>query len=131
MVADLTTGTPGSSPSSMVDVNGTMFFIADDGAHGRELWKSDGSAHGTKMVKDINPGLGGSNISSPTAVGSTLYFAAFDGAHGSELWKSDGSALGTVRVSQLQAGAANGLDSSADNNYEGDSSTVTFTWNAA
>ena len=53
------TSTPaayGSSPSNLTDVNGTLFFAADDGTHGDELWKSDGTAAGTVLVKDINPG---------------------------------------------------------------------------
>ena len=37
-------------------MNGTLFFIADDGADGMELWKSDGTAAGTVLVKDISPG---------------------------------------------------------------------------
>ena len=33
----------------------TLFFQADDGVNGRELWTSDGTAAGTQMVKDIDP----------------------------------------------------------------------------
>ena len=33
-----------------------VFFFADDGEHGFELWKTDGTSPGTAMVKDINPG---------------------------------------------------------------------------
>ncbi|MBK9490947.1 MAG: hypothetical protein IPO07_20760 [Haliscomenobacter sp.] len=29
------------------------FFLANDGAVGIELWKSDGTAQGTQLVKDI------------------------------------------------------------------------------
>ena len=53
---------PGShelrSLSSLTNVNGTLFFAADDGTNGTELWKSDGTAAGTVLVKDINPGGG-------------------------------------------------------------------------
>jgi ELWxxDGT repeat protein len=45
-------------PWPLVEIGGTLFFEADDGVHGRELWTSDGST--TRMVKDINPGLGDS-----------------------------------------------------------------------
>src|SRR5262249_60222791 len=29
--------------NAMAEVNGTLFFVADDGTSGRELWKSDGT----------------------------------------------------------------------------------------
>ena len=37
-------------------MNGTLFFAADDGSQPSELWKSDGTAAGTILVKDIDPG---------------------------------------------------------------------------
>ncbi|HEX6961185.1 MAG TPA: ELWxxDGT repeat protein, partial [Lacipirellula sp.] len=43
-----------------VEAGGTLFFVADDGATGRELWKSDGTAAGTLRVKDIVLGSEGS-----------------------------------------------------------------------
>ena len=44
-------------PRNLTNVNGTLFFAADDGTNGCELWKSDGTAAGTVLVKDIRPGI--------------------------------------------------------------------------
>ena len=38
-------------------------FPSHDGTNGAELWKSDGTASGTVMVKDINSGSGSSSPS--------------------------------------------------------------------
>ena len=60
MVADVNaTPVNTSVPTGLVDVNGTVFFAQDDGVHGTELWKSDGTPGGTTMVKDILPGQKG------------------------------------------------------------------------
>lgn len=91
-------GTLDSYPSHLTNVGGTLFFVANDGTHGYELWTSDGTSTGTTMVLDINPGSGSSIGSSDELlnVAGTLYFTANDGTHGGELWKSDGTASGTV-----------------------------------
>jgi ELWxxDGT repeat protein len=94
-------------PPHLTNVNGTLFFTADDGTDGRELWKSDGTAAGTVLAKDINPGSAGSSPQSLTNVGEVLYFSADDGIHGRELWKSDGTGPGTVLVSTAGSGPAN------------------------
>src|SRR5262249_27563073 len=90
----------------LTNVNGTLFFTASDGSHGQELWKSDGTAAGTVLVKDINPGSNGSNPTSLTNVNGTLFFTANDGSHGQELWKSDGTAAGTVMVKDINPGSS-------------------------
>jgi ELWxxDGT repeat protein len=38
-----------------VRVGDTLYFAADDGSHGTELWRTDGTRAGTWLVKDINP----------------------------------------------------------------------------
>jgi ELWxxDGT repeat protein len=66
---------------------GHLFFRADDGLHGLELWTTDGTPEGTALVKDVNPGPDGSLPGSlTTAPTGELFFAAADGAHGRELW---------------------------------------------
>ena len=89
----------------MTAVGNTLYFRANDGTNGQELWKSDGTANGTMMVKDINNGSGGSDPSHLTAVGNTLYFRANDGTNGYELWKSDGTANGTMMVKDINNGS--------------------------
>src|SRR5256885_1146923 len=41
-----------SSPTGLVAIGATTYFSADDGIHGRELWKSDSTANGTTLVAD-------------------------------------------------------------------------------
>src|SRR5262245_966970 len=56
MVLDSNQNTLFSNPSSMLVIGSTTYFSANDGVHGFELWKSDGTAAGTTLVKDIFPG---------------------------------------------------------------------------
>ncbi|MBO0698525.1 MAG: hypothetical protein J2P46_09030, partial [Zavarzinella sp.] len=112
LVADIYPGGSGvfvhsSSPRNLTAVGNTLFFTATDGTTGTELWKSDGTAAGTVLVKDIRPGSNSSNPAMLTAVGNTLYFTATDATTGTELWKSDGTAAGTVEVADLTPGSTN------------------------
>ena len=93
-----------SSPSNLTNVNGTLYFTAQDNAHGLELWKSDGTEAGTVLVKDILPGSSPSIPDDLTAVNNTLFFSASDGVNGEELWKSDGTEAGTVLVKDIWIG---------------------------
>jgi ELWxxDGT repeat protein len=93
-----------AAPSSLLDVRGTLYFVADDGVTGAELWKSDGTVDGTVRVSDIAPGPAGSSPESLFNFNGTLVFTADDGVHGRELWKSDGTKDGTVLVKDVFAG---------------------------
>jgi uncharacterized repeat protein (TIGR01451 family) len=91
--------------TNIVIINDTIFFVAQDGYHGYELWKSDGTANGTFMVKDIFLGSNGSLPVSLTNYDGELFFSADDGVHGRELWKSDGSTFGTTLVIDSRPGS--------------------------
>jgi ELWxxDGT repeat protein len=102
---DILPGTSGGLSSAFtrsIEMNGELYFVANDGVHGFELWRSDGTEAGTTMVADVFPGdvNGLSNVNrTPMAnVGGTLYFVANDGAGGNALWKTDGTAAGTALV---------------------------------
>ena len=88
-----------------MEVGGILYFSAEKGDSGDELWRSDGLAAGTSMVKDIRPGALGSYLEDLVNVGGTLFFSADDGTSGRELWKSNGTDAGTVRVKDINAGA--------------------------
>jgi ELWxxDGT repeat protein len=87
-------------------VNGVLYFTADDGTHGSELWRSDGTETGTKLVRDIAPGSASSDPKGFVALGSTVFFQAKTGAKGGELWKTNGTEAGTVLVKDIRAGSA-------------------------
>ncbi len=92
---------------------GLLFFWADDGVNGTELWRSDGTAAGTFLLKDINPS-GSSRVAlSPVALGNSILFAADSGTGvggtGIELYKSDGTVSGTVLVKDIRPGIFSGV----------------------
>ena len=62
MITDANVTTAGSFPDEFIDFGGVTFFTANDGVHGRELWKTDGTEANTVLVKDIDPGRSGSEI---------------------------------------------------------------------
>jgi ELWxxDGT repeat protein len=95
----------------LAEVNGALLMIADDGIHGIELWRTDGTAEGTWMVRDICPGScsSGPLYTAPenrTGDGGLLFFSASDGVHGGEPWVSDGTFEGTRLVADINPGIA-------------------------
>lgn len=120
LVADLgdEVDLPGSdivASPSWTELDGVVYFFHDDGIHGRELWRSDGSALGTFLLRDVCPGscsgvtAGHSAVLSLGAALGQVFFAGNDGVHGAELWRSDGTALGTRMVADIRPGAVGSM----------------------
>jgi ELWxxDGT repeat protein len=107
LLRDIFPGPSNAEPVLAGIVNGTLLFFATDEPHGRELWRSDGTADGTQLLRDIRPGPEGSiGYGGSAMVAGRLAFAASDGRGGAQLWSSDGTDAGTVLVRDAQPGVA-------------------------
>jgi ELWxxDGT repeat protein len=88
-------------PQSLVGTGPSLYFLAEDGVHGTELWKSDGTAAGTVMVADLLTGSGSGAFASQTlyVVGGKVFFIAKNGTSGPagvfRTFESDGTSVGT------------------------------------
>ena len=83
---------------------GIVYFSFADSAHGRELWRTDGTAEGTWRLTDICPGPCDASPDHFVALGGSLYFRASDGVSGDELWRSDGTPGSERQVRDLCPG---------------------------
>jgi ELWxxDGT repeat protein len=102
-----------SAPSNLVEFNDQLYFTANDGENGNELFVSDGTSKGTQLLVDLYPGessYGYSYSSYPSNLvefNDQLYFTANDGENGNELFVSDGTSKGTQLLVDLYSGENN------------------------
>lgn len=85
-----------------------FFFWAHDGAHGIELWVTDGTPKGTRLLRDICPGACSSAWIVWYEFKGRLYFTAVDDSHGFELWSTDGTPAGTRLALDMCPGSCDG-----------------------
>ena len=101
LVKDINPGVLSSLPQQLLPTNGKIYFVAYDGTHGQELWKTDGTNLGTVLIKDIAPGSTDAQIKDLVNLNGTLYFSAVSTLPNHEkrqLWKSDGTEAGTLEM---------------------------------
>jgi trimeric autotransporter adhesin len=109
IIKDLSAGTASTSFTAIsITFSNKMYFSANTCSAsctvGEELYVTDGTEPGTKLVKDINQGSANSTPRLLTLINSTLYFTATDGTVGTLLWKSDGTEAGTIIVKNILEG---------------------------
>lgn len=125
-ISDLNPGAassvPNLEPGDPVDniytlaavVGNQLYFAANNGLLGTELWVTDGTAAGTRLVSNIYTETSSSTINSSYPrnlinVNGTLFFSAISRNNGRELWQSNGTAGGTRMVVDLTPGFTGGL----------------------
>lgn len=82
---DINEGPSSSSAKNWVSKEDHIYFTADDGVHGEELWEYNYISDSFRMIEDLHP-IEGSEPKNLTVVGNMLYFVADDGQVGRELW---------------------------------------------
>jgi ELWxxDGT repeat protein len=108
LLLDIVPGAGSSNGESMFKLftdGRLLYFVAGTAATGPELWRSDGTAAGTFLLKDI---YAGANSSVPMMLGTyngELVFAAEDAEAGAEPWLTNGTVAGTRRLADIAPGA--------------------------
>jgi ELWxxDGT repeat protein len=88
------------APKALCVALGRLFFVASDGLHGDELWVTDGTADGTRMLKDLNgTQMGSIGHFDPVEHNGRIYFNGYDADGFKYLACSDGTEDGTMAVS--------------------------------
>jgi ELWxxDGT repeat protein len=91
---EISPGQASSDPAELRVHDGRVYFTADDGTNGRELWSTDGTTAGTSMVVDLEPGPSGSEIGIGPSTDLGLFFNRSDRG----LWITDGTTAGTREI---------------------------------
>ncbi len=89
LAEDILPGVAFSNPTQFTEYAGDLYFSADDGVIGIEVWKWDGLD--ATLAADVRPGFFSSAPKGFTVYDGNLYFSANDGVNGVELYRWDGT----------------------------------------
>jgi ELWxxDGT repeat protein len=108
LIKDINPGVADGNPAEILSYNGQLIFQADSEDTGVELWISDGTEAGTRLLKDINTDEdffnGNSNPDQFIQFEGRVFFAAQTAAEGRELWVSNGTEAGTQLFKDIHDG---------------------------
>ncbi|GHA13431.1 hypothetical protein GCM10008090_23960 [Arenicella chitinivorans] len=131
-IIDLSAGIAGSRPFGLFELNGFLFFFAQTPAAGHALWRTDGTAQGTQLIRSISQSFGVYPTpiksildSRETVVGQiagSVYFEGYldpnasgNSAMPAKLFVSDGTSSGTQEV--IGTTLVAGSETTARTNY--------------
>ncbi len=100
---------PDLEPDRFFTVGSTSYFVGSGLGAGAELWATDGTGPGTRLVRDIAVGQAASGPFAFASLPGRVVFAATEGTTGTEVWSSDGTRAGTTLVTDLAPGSASGF----------------------
>jgi ELWxxDGT repeat protein len=100
---------PSAQNLGLVSQGSKVLFHAWESVHGSELWISNGTVPGTKLLKDILPGSQSSFPQGLTRLGNKVVFSASTPAAGREVFISDGTTRGTLLLKDVFPGTKSGL----------------------
>jgi len=92
--------------TNFVRVDDILWFFYDDGTNGMELYQTDGTLEGTKMVFESKPGSETIFDLNPATVAyadGKIFFINNDPQTGEELWVSDGTLTNTRLVLDIHS----------------------------
>jgi ELWxxDGT repeat protein len=109
LVADLNPSFPGpdrfggwAGPTAFLALGSQTVFTYREPSSGAELWVTDGTPAGTKLVIDLCPGSGSTHLGALAVAGRIGFFeiglVGENCAPLNGLWRTDGTAAGTYRI---------------------------------
>jgi ELWxxDGT repeat protein len=117
LVKDVRTGTGSGmdsyygSPSELIAVGDTIYFVGDDGVSGKQIWKSNGTATGTVPVQEVF-NAAGQAAPKPTGLVSfsgRAFFRMTRDGYGTEWWSTNGSSIDATPAADVYPGATSGI----------------------
>ncbi|HYK02781.1 MAG TPA: ELWxxDGT repeat protein [Thermoanaerobaculia bacterium] len=95
---------PGEYPEYAVGRD-AIFFTYSPRSAPAQLWTSDGTAAGTKLLREFAAAADDREVK-PVSLGDRVIFGVDDGVHGFEPWVSDGTAEGTRLLRDISSGSS-------------------------
>ncbi|MEZ5449287.1 MAG: hypothetical protein R3E89_09930 [Thiolinea sp.] len=105
--------------------NNTTLFIGKNHANGTQLWQTDGTRSGTRILTRLNNNAPASaEIRHLVSLGKVAVFSAYHPKYGRELWRTDGTDAGTQLLVDTLPGPASSISEEYYGNLAGESALI-------